>query len=662
MNIAKEKISVKKAILSLIIADLALMRIDNNNAQVLAFLKNIRVNLSNTLVVNWSNFLYSFARINFLILVALAVLVYLCLSKPLPQFKHNKFTYFLMLFSCLIFSYYLIVGSYFENNSSIVPLLSSKLNVLELFFKLFGTTTVSLILLVRAFEIINKQSFTSLINNESFSYSHSFFFILVCWLPYLLILYPATVSPDTVNQLFEFFGHGKDVWDIYPIGHYLLNGHVFSITNMHNFFITLFFGICAKLGLILFHNINAGLFIAAVVQILVSASVLTYTLKFFADYGFSKKITNRVKYIYAFFPLFPIYNIFLTKNALYSSFVVLCVTLLCQALLRPDVIRSKSWQILMFVSSLGQLISSKYGIYVLVVTLLVTLLGLRKYWLQLLTTILLPLIIFEVGVNGILFSTLNVSKGDPIEGYGVPIQQTALCVKDNPHEISKHDYRVLNKVFVVKNMASQYQPTAGDPIKSSGPKKGVRSVTVYRYKTVTRKDMQQYKKVWLHMMGQHPVTYFEAFTMVNYGYFDVNQNSLYSLPDVSTDYLPLGAQPAAIPASESGNKVIHHPNVTNSLRLLLSFLGNTFVKMPPINVFLKGAFYVWATVILFLFVFAYINPRYLIPLIPLVMQIFVCAVSEISGNQRYLYPLIYGIIVAVGYVGLALRYYHEKKQ
>jgi hypothetical protein len=451
-----------------------------------------------------------------------------------------------------------------------------------------------------------------------------------------------------MNQLHEFFGSGHSIFDVYPIGHYLISNKTFTISNQHNFFVTLFYGFNFKIGYYLFHNANIGLFISAFIQSVVYISVLTYSLLTLKRIGTRQKLLRIFRWIYALFPVFPILSLFLVKNVLYSAFLLWFILLLAQGIINDGSVNSKRWQIGFWLAVLLQLATEKYAVYIIILLVIIFAFStsgrLRKIIVM---GMVIPLCLFVVS-KGVLFSALNVSNGDPIEGKVMMIQQTALYVKRYPNGLTSYQNKVINKVFVKKNLGKLYDPGWADPIKSSGGKYP-HFVEGYRYKTVTRSDMRQYNKVWLQMFRQHPLVYIEAFLNESYGYLDANYTVVNASAKDQGDSLPVSHTDFQIAVGEK-QVFAGLSNHCLLIRKIIASAYNVLHQILPFSLFLNGNIYVICMIFLFLLLISLKLYRTILIIMPLLLQIPVLLLSPVNGSQRYMYPIIVAFVSVLGII------------
>lgn len=546
----------------------------------------------------------------------------------------------------------------------------SKLNILLITLKAVGLCIAFFVSLEFIETKIIKHLKSNLpvntnLDNDKLLWIKWFAIIFIFWLPYLFILYPGITNADTGNQLVEFFNHGNWIRDDYPIGWYLYHKNVFTITNQHNFLVTVLYGSNVKFGYYVFHNAALGLFLNSLLQVILMVSVYAYSLVVFRYYGMDKKYLRQCGMFFALFPMLPVITMFMTKNVLYTEALLWSMLLLAKAIKNRNLLKKISWNVLFILSLIGQLLTEKYAIYVLVIFGLFIIIFLHKdkSYLFMSAKIIGVIAIFFVGQH-LFFNALNICNGDPIEGESLVIQSTALYQKRYPKDQTKYQKEAIDRVFVRKNLASLYNPIDSDPIKSSGNKKvglqpdGRYNERVlkefkegYRYKTVKKADIQSYKKVWVQLMVKHPLILIEAFMNGSYQYMDILSLPGNSVATIPTDSFNVSHSGIYIPINNRKEWIrIEYSNRLIKCRETLSTIYNIFSKLPPFMVFTNGNLLIIVTLILSIILLILKIYKGFGALLLMIMQIPVCMLSPVNGNPRYMYPFILGIGVILGIV------------
>ena len=146
-----------------------------------------------------------------------------------------------------------------------------------------------------------KTKFYLLFSQKTFLFS--FVWIIISWLPYLFAFYPAILSPDPSFQIKQYF-QIPNKYSTYSI---MLDPKV-TITNHHPVIHTLLLGTCVKIGEEI-GEVNIGLFLYSVIQIIVFASVLAYTIHFLKERRINDFYLLIMLLVYSIVPIYPFYSI-----------------------------------------------------------------------------------------------------------------------------------------------------------------------------------------------------------------------------------------------------------------------------------------------------------------------------------------------------------------
>lgn len=553
------------------------------------------------------------------------------------------FNFATLLLSALISTYSLLALSFQYTGtwdlvvSSSFPILGKALlKWMSLTFFLFQLAKLPLIFKKNILLLFSSDKPIS--KNKKTSFWRFFFWIFVAWLFYLIVLFPGSASWDTLNQFSEFFG--KKISWVYPTAQYLLHSGQSTISDHHPFLLTLYYGGLIKFGVSLGSE-KIGLFLITLIQTLYTIAIFSMSLVTFETLKLRRKTINILFYFYCFFPLFPLYAMYQVKNSIYGPTLLWFCLLVIKALIDNNQLSKTSWRIMMVVNLLLQVISIKYGFYVAIISSLVAILVFHHNWKSVLFFMIVPVIAFRIAYSS-LSTTLNIIPGDPIEMYSIPLQQTGRYLKYYPNDVTKHEKKVLSKMFVIDNIAGAYTPEVSDAMKSGGGG----SPLVYKYPTVTKKDMADYKKVWFKMMFRHPGIYLEAFFNQTYEYFNLYPETNLHSQNLAFDQFPLN-----VPKHDknqyvfhtSGHKFSSNYSQSNKFgRNIIINLLNFLVSIPGVSLLFRGTSYVFFALLILSLMFANrLNLKYLTVFVPILLQLGVCILSPVNGSQRYLYPFIY---------------------
>ena len=464
-------------------------------------------------------------------------------------------------------------------------------------------------------KIINKLQ---LFNNKPFLFS--IILILVCWGIYIIAFYPAILSPDPSFQILQFFGIDNK-YSTYSI---LLDPNVL-ITNHHPVIHTLLLGFCLKFGL-LFNNTNIGLFTYSIIQTIILAATLAYTIKFM------KKININVKYrficllIYSLVPVFPFYALSPVKDVIFACLIILYIISIW------NIINSK---IKMTISNILKeiilliliVLFRNNGIHVIVLSFPFLLLSIKENRKKLFC-IFLIILSFYFSYKTIILPYYKITPTSIREVLSIPFQQTARYVKNYKYEVTPSEKEAIDKILFYKTLEERYDPEKADPVKNM----------FNRYSTTN--DLKEYFVVWARQLTKHPVTYLEATLNNTYGYFYPLKTNWYIYYKFNKTINDHGFN--------------YSYNNLNSLRTILSSFGLCYPYIPFLGLIVNIGLNTW--LLLFMFTYLIYKKKYknIVYLIPAFILLLVCIASPVNTYFRYALPNIFAMptLLAIFIVGL----------
>lgn len=471
--------------------------------------------------------------------------------------------------------------------------------------------------------------------------------LLICWLPSIIINYPAILPVDGFRQLRQYYGE-------------------VPITNAHPPIHTILFGTAVSLGKKL-GSANLGLFISNIPQIGVTA---------FA-FGLSTTVLNKMKA-----PIWLIWsNVILgalspavigllmvsTKDLLFTSTVLVLYSLYVLFLMNkvsPDEesVRNKVLlAISIFVVTTFVILLRKNGVYmVLPVILFVFLEALKKTYENIKNKefsfknsikIIIPIVISiaPIMVAQEVDSVLMV-KYDMVdyvrksEALSIPFQQTARYVKEYPDEVTDKEKNAIENVLDYDRLADLYTPHVSDNVKRTHPIE------------VSNDEYKQYFKVWFSMLKKHPRIYIESTLSQNYYLFSPeNLNSYYG-------HLGNGLEKKeGQPEEELFNEIMEkvgikptHYKIEIQDKLLTSY--KTVDSLPLTSILSNFSFFVIIIMIIIGISYkmnCFNTLKLSIPIFVLLGTIF--AGPIIRGYLRYGAPFIYITPILYGFLLFELR-------
>lgn len=444
------------------------------------------------------------------------------------------------------------------------------------------------------YTIINRKSSSFNIDKEKI-FKFSFISFLVNELFYLCAYFPGIITWDGRYQMTEFFG-------------------IRPLTNHHPIIATLIEGTIVSIGHE-FHSYNFGLFIFVVLQLFFQSFTFAYTIGFLSTLTKNKYVILICYLYYLFNPILSIWGIGLGKDTIYYlSF--LWLLLLLMKLLKFNYIDYKIWIQLIF-SMLVLILFRKEGIFIVQLTLAFYILLFNnwknKNQKKILCFILSFFFIFGIGYMRILkyYSIYSPRK----EAFAIPFQQVARLLW-NGKDIDRKDREKIDKIFGSADLKYLYNPSFADPVKGVFVDK--------------KENYQNLKDVYFKYLLKYPASYIQAFIHQNYGYF-------------YPYFKPIDYGYYEIPKDKILRNDILPFYTMSPLKKMQGFLKSIpefYMGSPFLSIYYNCSFFVW--LIFFVFIFSVLKKiqNLTIITIPLILTIFVCFLSPVGADTRYMLPVI----------------------
>lgn len=329
--------------------------------------------------------------------------------------------------------------------------------------------------------------------------SHPLMFglLLLFWLPTYLAFYPGIFGYDGPVQIF-----------------YLVTD---TLSAHHPVFHTWLLGGCFWLGKLL-GGYAVGLAIYAALQGTFVAFAAAYTLQWLKKRNIPTFLWWFSAFFFAANPVIPLLNMNTTKDVPFSALFVLVFLQLIDLLEQGVTLdRSGAGKIARFLlTALVMCLMRNQGYYILFAIAVVTVLVLRRQRLRV-AVLLLAAAILGWFCMGPLNTLLGIPKGDAREMLSVPMQQLA-CVWNKDQQgsltLSEEDRQAIEELIPPEYLV-QYNPADADLVKSG-------------FQTeVLKADLPGYLSLYLRLGLRYPAAYWEAFSDLVSGFWDLAQPGQY---------------------------------------------------------------------------------------------------------------------------------------
>lgn len=441
-----------------------------------------------------------------------------------------------------------------------------------------------------------------------------FLLLVLCWVPWFIILFPGVVSADIVSQMYMGLGVVKMTSHHPPLHSYWLGGMM-------------------QLGQALFGSFAAGVALAAFLQMLFMAGVLAATLYYMALRKVARPFQVGAALVYALSPGYSLFTVTLLKDMWLGSFTLLFVLLAADMMEnRKAFFASKGKLAALALVCAGNILSKNTGVWLLVTgfaLLLVLLRGCRK---QLATALVLCLVFVNI-VEGPIYNALHIQKGDAREALSIPMMQMSRVIKDAPQTLAPQDEAMLRALLPFDDMETLFDFRVVDSVKSE-------------FQTqVFKEDLRGYIGLWVRLGLAHPNLYIRTFLELSLGYF---------YPDTMAGMFILTPYPLYIrqhgidfDGLEPRSGQYREP-MAPAVEWLQNNVGRER-NVPGLNMLLSVGFHFW--VLLFCCIYLLYKKDYakLGPMGILVGVWLTCLASPVYSEFRYAFGAVMAMPFMVGY-------------
>lgn len=413
-----------------------------------------------------------------------------------------------------------------------------------------------------------------------------FIIILLCWLPWIFASYPATFCPDSRYQMNQFFGISP--W-----------------TSHHPPLSTVIMGLWVSLGATI-KSRTFGVFLYIIFQTLAGAAVFSFLLISLRKMCCSNKVYFAGLAFYALSPLMPTYAQWFEKDFLYVIFYSLTLTLLLMVFYTRHCSTAMAVCITV-VLTISCLLrnNGKFELFpLLIIFCFMCKKNIKK---KIIVSCASSLLLFFL-INNMLYPALGIAKGSVAEMLSVPFQQTARYVQQVSEDITDEERLIIDAVLDYDSLAEDYIPTLSDPVKA-------------KYHG-DFDSLKEYFKVWLRMGLRHPTVYLDAFVHQSYGY----------LAPVNTQAEP--------PIPYRGDfSEMEHLGISRTSKLIPTVLLDTYwaiiQRVPGVKLLATSGFYFWLVFACAAFLIRKHHYAALLPLLPAIINFFICLASPMHTSIRY---------------------------
>lgn len=442
--------------------------------------------------------------------------------------------------------------------------------------------------------------------------------LLICWLPYLWIVWPGTVSNDSIVQLAEAIGRK-------------------SLSNANPVFQTALVWLAVQVGQGWLGSADAAVSLYVIAQALLMAWLLGYTLRRMAEVRLPGWLMWLSVGFYALCPIFPLYAFCMGKDTMFAMAVLWLMMMVWRT-------AESRWP--PFRTVFGLCLSAvlcallrNAGVGLVAVTLVALLIhAVRRrgrQWrapaLAMVMTAVTMLVLYTA-----VLPALNAATAPETETRSIPLQQVARVVAGET--LTEPEYAAINAVLPVDELAKAYNGELSDPVKDLWNS------------NATAEQKSVFFSFWGRMAFKYPATYLSAFFHNTYGYL---------LPGYVSTIKPtflLGMEGRTTLIDGAFDFTVN-PRAVAFKTTLQSLFG-----AAPFRLLVAPGLYGWLTLFAFAAVWRKGRRTGMLVLLPALLTLLGCLFSAVNGYFRYAMPLYLSapvMLAVVAHMATAQRHTRE---
>ncbi len=459
---------------------------------------------------------------------------------------------------------------------------------------------------------------------KSHPFSISFIILFLIYIPYIIVSYPAIFCNDMVNQIIQAYPELESYAPAYTSqlateeGIYLNNHHPVVYTLLIHFFL--------ELGVKLFSSYNIGIFICALLQLIVMLFSIAFSIQLLVKMNIRLEIVFTVMLYYAFSPRIQSYMFFMTKDVFYSAFLLLFIT----NLFKVSISHTMKDNLMFGISILGIMLFRNDGKYLLILSL-TGICFLYKTMRKKMVLYIIIVILLGTAYTDIILPSFHVIPGSVREVLSIPFQQTARYLRESTTPISQEEKVAISAILDYDTIIEKYNPNISDRVKNTFNEKA------------TKDELKEYFHVYIQMFFKHPSHYVQA-TMNNYYYY------FYPGRKMADYWSYLSSEQNIESANDRCKKLgtdFGHPKVLKRMRDTYEQLREGIARLPIVSLLISTATYSWLLILLMFYCIRMTNREALGIIIPLCVQLLVCLAGPLNGwHFRYMYPIVVSLPIA----------------
>lgn len=423
----------------------------------------------------------------------------------------------------------------------------------------------------------------------------SFFVLLLCWIPYIIVFYPGNLYQDTSNQISSVMGQSPLLATAPPLGTLLMGG-LYAL---------------ARLAM----SQNASFFMLVIFQTLILALALSYAVSTLFALRCPAWLGWGSLLFFAWPGLIPKFLVYVGKDTFYLACYVPLLCELAKLALAPA---SRAGLIRLALFTLGTLTMRLNGVLAVVPAALCSLPLMKKrgrikaFWATFGTALVCWALLVTVAFPAAGFRKNDTRSNALAQLY----EQTAYFSAEHPGEMTNEEEAVLSQMWDLHWLPQLISDQWVDRVRNSVNTQA--DITVW-----------EYLRVWAAQGIRHPGTYLKSYALMNGRYFDICTVSPFQYFEM-------------VPSEYACLAELSFPRELLSVRRWLTDVSEKLGAPQQIT-----ALWIWLTLALSLLSLVRKKNRALLVLAPALGMVFSVTFAP-SIDLRYALPVIAGFPVVLG--------------
>jgi len=291
---------------------------------------------------------------------------------------------------------------------------------------------------------------------------------------------------------------GDSLWQITQITENSYNNH-------HPFWHTMLVKGCLKIGMGLFHDINAAVALYSILQIFLLAACFTYALTTLYEIGIPAWAAALSLVLSAAMPYNIIYSYVMWKDILFGGLTLVFVVSIYRIIY--GIGNEKLNIVSLFYGGLGMTLLRSNGFFAFLCSAIVFAILYRKKFIR---VVYLFLAIMAAGyvMKYPVLKAMDVAQPNIVESISIPLQQFAKVIVDGK-TITPEEKKLFSHIVDIPMIPRVYLNWLADPMKN----------LVKRQEKYLNEHKSEYLRAWLGIGARYPAQYLEAWVDQTKGFW-----------------------------------------------------------------------------------------------------------------------------------------------